>query len=352
MASFGNRVTLNDMSTAATQHAIGSDSAVHKILVAYDGGAAADGALWLGALLARQGGASLTVVSVYAAEPAFHAHTDHLRLVLAAAADDHLERAERRLPYGFKAERRAIRSHSVPNALHDLAADEPVDVIVVGGKRQSRAHATLTGSVAERLVAAAARCAVAVVPRGTADRANAGLRLVGVAYDGSREADAALAEGERIAVAARGTLHIIGVLEPASWRGAGLPAVAGFAEPEAKARDRLDFALERAVAGVAPEVCALSILATGWPPLELARQATDLDLLVTGSRGYGPSGRASLGSVSTALLRSLPCPVLVVPRPAVDEPEGNQAQLSLATVRGRGRRACEPPAGYRSPART
>lgn len=350
MASLGNGVTLNDMSTAATQQGIGSDSAVQKIFVAYDGGAAADGALWLAALLARQSGASLTVVSVYAAEPAFHAHTDHLRLVLAAAADDHLERAERRLPYGFKAERRAIRSHSVPNALHDLAAHEPVDVIVVGGQRQSRAHATLTGSVAERLVAAAARCAVAVVPQGT-DRANAGLRVIGVAYDGSPEADAALAEGERIAMAARATLHVIGVLEPASWRGAGVPALSGFAEPEAKARDRLDGALERAVAGVAPEVCALPILATGWPPVELARQATDLDLLVTGSRGYGPSGRAALGSASTALLRSLPCPVLVVPRPAVDEPEGDQAQVSFATVGGRDPPACEPRVGYRSPAR-
>jgi nucleotide-binding universal stress UspA family protein len=77
----------------------------------------------------------------------------------------------------------------------------------------------------------------------------------------------------------------------------------------------------------------LSVLATGSPPAELERQATDLDLLVAGSRGYGPSGRASLGSVSTALLRSLPCPVLVVPRPEVDEQEDEQAQLSLATDR-------------------
>jgi nucleotide-binding universal stress UspA family protein len=302
---------------------------VHKIVVAYDGSAAADSALWLGGLLARQGGASLTVVSIYAAEPAFHAHTVHLRLVLAAAADEHLERAERRLPYGFGAELRAIRSHSVPNALHDLAAHQAVDLIVVGG----------SGSVAERLVAAAPRCAVAVVPQGTATRASAGLRVIGVAYDGSREADAALAEGERIALAAGGTLHIIGALEPASWRGAGLPALAGFAEPEAEARVRLNDALERAVAGVAPDACALSILATGLPPVELARQAADLDLLVTGSRGYGSVGCASLGSVSTALLRKLPCPVLVVPRPGV-------------RVGGRGRRASAPRVGYRPPART
>ena len=96
MTPRGNRVTLDYMTIG-----------VRKIVVAYDGSAAADGALWLGALLARQRGASLTVVSVYADEPAFHAHTDHLRLVLAAGADEHLERAERRLPYGFGAELRA-----------------------------------------------------------------------------------------------------------------------------------------------------------------------------------------------------------------------------------------------------
>jgi nucleotide-binding universal stress UspA family protein len=271
--------------------------------------------------------------------------------VLAAEADDHLERAERRLPSGLKAERSAIRSHSVPHALHDLAADDAVDLIVVGGEPRLSADAASSG-VAERLFAAAAGCAVAVVPPRAVDRANAGLRVIGVAYDGSREADVALAMAERIALAARGTLHIIGVLEPASWLAAGLPTLAGFAEPEARARGRLDRALARSVARAPSDVCALSVLATGSPSSELTRQASDLDLLVVGSRGYGPLGRASLGSVSTALLRNLPCPVLIVPRPEVDVLEGDDGQLSPVTYGDPGRRAGELQRGYRSPART
>ncbi|HSS43092.1 MAG TPA: universal stress protein [Solirubrobacterales bacterium] len=39
------------------------------------------------------------------------------------------------------------------------------------------------------------------------------------------------------------------------------------------------------------------------------------DLLVAGSRNYGPVRRVLLGSVSTQLMHRAPCPVLVVPRP-------------------------------------
>ena len=40
------------------------------------------------------------------------------------------------------------------------------------------------------------------------------------------------------------------------------------------------------------------------------------DLIVLGSRAYGPVRRALLGSVSTAVIRHAPCPVLVTPRVA------------------------------------
>jgi nucleotide-binding universal stress UspA family protein len=39
-----------------------------------------------------------------------------------------------------------------------------------------------------------------------------------------------------------------------------------------------------------------------------------VDLLVCGSRGYGPVRRVLLGTVSSALLRQASVPVLVVPR--------------------------------------
>ena len=47
-----------------------------------------------------------------------------------------------------------------------------------------------------------------------------------------------------------------------------------------------------------------------------------MDLLVVGSRGYGPLRRVLLGSVSSELMHSAPCPVMVVPRTAEFDPSG------------------------------
>lgn len=49
--------------------------------------------------------------------------------------------------------------------------------------------------------------------------------------------------------------------------------------------------------------------------LEEARRIP-ADLLVVGSHGRGAVGRALLGSVSHAILRHPPCPILVVPPPS------------------------------------
>jgi hypothetical protein len=50
--------------------------------------------------------------------------------------------------------------------------------------------------------------------------------------------------------------------------------------------------------------------------LHLAGSAERLGLLVCGSRARGPLRRVMLGSVSTAVIRSAACPVVVVPRRA------------------------------------
>jgi nucleotide-binding universal stress UspA family protein len=57
----------------------------------------------------------------------------------------------------------------------------------------------------------------------------------------------------------------------------------------------------------------------GDPADELATQASDLDLLVIGSRGYGPLRSVLLGGVSAKVMRSAPCPVFVVPRASTED---------------------------------
>ncbi len=60
----------------------------------------------------------------------------------------------------------------------------------------------------------------------------------------------------------------------------------------------------------------------GWPDT----------ILVVGSRGYGPLRRVLLGSVSTQLVKSAPCPVLVVPRGTeARHKNGRQAEVARAS---------------------
>jgi nucleotide-binding universal stress UspA family protein len=53
---------------------------------------------------------------------------------------------------------------------------------------------------------------------------------------------------------------------------------------------------------------------SGKPAQALAERAADLDLVVVGSRGWGPVRRLLLGSTSEQVVRDAPSSVLVVPR--------------------------------------
>jgi nucleotide-binding universal stress UspA family protein len=75
----------------------------------------------------------------------------------------------------------------------------------------------------------------------------------------------------------------------------------------------LDAAAEAAPAGVNPR----TLLLHGAPSNVISAACEGVvDLLVTGSRSYGPMRRALVGSVSEALTEGASHPVLIVPRPA------------------------------------
>jgi nucleotide-binding universal stress UspA family protein len=74
-------------------------------------------------------------------------------------------------------------------------------------------------------------------------------------------------------------------------------------------------ALDRVLAGLPDGVQATGELRYGEVVDELSMVAErGVDLLVCGSRGYGPVRRVLLGTVSSALVRQASVPVLVVPR--------------------------------------
>jgi len=74
-------------------------------------------------------------------------------------------------------------------------------------------------------------------------------------------------------------------------------------------------ALDYAVAGVPAELEPEAVLLEGDVVERLAELGPDeVDMLVCGSRGYGPIRRVLLGGVSARLVRRSRLPVMVVPR--------------------------------------
>ena len=135
---------------------------------------------------------------------------------------------------------------------------------------------------------------------------------IAVAYDGTPEAKAALARARALAEQSRAALRVLTVVAPP----VALPGAAGYAPVNPPDPDKV-IAEGVAAAGVAVPVDGRRL--DGPPAQALAEACEDgVDLLVAGSRGYGPMTRLLLGSVSSRLVAIAPCPVLVVPRPGKD----------------------------------
>jgi nucleotide-binding universal stress UspA family protein len=212
---------------------------------------------------------------------------------------------------------------SVAHALHDLAEEECADVLVVGSSHRGTAGRVLFGTIGDRLLHGTP-CAVAVAPRGlAAERPAAAVEHVGVAYDGGAESLAALAWAIGMAERAGADLSLLAVVEP-------LPAPAVLAPPpsadlSAALRREREEQLADAVRRVPPGLRARTRLLDGPAARMLADAAHDLDLLVCGSRAYGPVGAVLLGSVARGLFHSAPCPVVALPRTAVHDARAEDA---------------------------
>jgi nucleotide-binding universal stress UspA family protein len=227
-----------------------------------------------------------------------------------------------------------VEKGSPAEVLRELAERGEADLIVLGSTHRAALGAVAPGSVAEHLLKGA-RCRLMIAPSGYA-RARAMLaaerageeaddvpegtplpklrdeaRVLAVGFDGGAESRAALAEAAELAERFGTSLRVIGVATPAP---APAPGVVG-APPTPEAGADFQSRLDDAVAELPDEVRALPIYEKGDPVAKLLEHAGEgVDLLVLGSRGYGPVLRLIAGSVSVRVIRHAPCPVLIVPR--------------------------------------
>jgi nucleotide-binding universal stress UspA family protein len=199
-------------------------------------------------------------------------------------------------------------SGSPARVLHELAESRDAAMLVLGSSHRAAPGRILAGGVAGRLLHGGP-CPIAVAPRGFAAGAPGGPRVIGVAFDDSLESRSALELAARLGEAANAALRVIYVYP-------GVPPAAGRASPDGPTPyEQAEDALRRAVRPLSSELRAEPRFRSGIPASVLIDESElGLDLMVMGSRGYGPLRSVLLGSVSEELVRAAACPVVIVPR--------------------------------------
>jgi nucleotide-binding universal stress UspA family protein len=279
------------------------------IVVGVEGREGGRAALALAGALQRALGSEVVAVTAYP-------HDRPLNRGSSPAFEARSERdAEEAIARDVSASALDARTLTIPDAsparaLHHVAERERAGLIIVGSDHQGPVGRVLAGGVTNGTLHGAP-CAVAVAPIALAGTAPA-LLTIGVGYDASPESEQALHLGAALADATGAEIEVICIL--------AAPVAPG---------EQPDALVAEATRGLGER--ARTWTAVGVPDVELAGRSSRLDLLVVGSRGYGPLKRLMLGSTTVQLVRSSSCPVIVLPRGA-EETAG--PPYALATTGG------------------
>jgi nucleotide-binding universal stress UspA family protein len=282
-----------------------------RLLVGFDGGGEGRDALKLARVLCADSPGSVVVATVLFGGP-LPVSLAGLDAADAEEAEPLFEEAREAMP-GIDVETRAYGGASPAAILTVLAEEERFDAIVVGSPHRGAVGRALIGSVGRSLLNGAP-CDVFIAPKGYAEQDQPSFRTIAVAYDGTPEAKVALRRAEGLAFLSNAIVKVMTVVtQPVAGvvpAGAGL----GYAPPFPPDPDKV---IGEAVDSVDVRIGAQGQRLEGSPAEQIAKACADggVDLLVVGSRGYGPMTRVLLGSVSGKLINHAPCPVLVVPRP-------------------------------------
>ena len=296
-----------------------------KILVGHDLHSGGEDAVALGREIARATGGQLVVAGVFPIgvlphgfEATWFEEEENVVREIQSAADD----------AGAKAE--VFPSSSPASGLHALAEETEAELVIVGSSKHSKLGLVLAGDVGLGLLHGAP-CAVAIAPRGYAEQAHDELSTIVVGFDGSRESRLALEDAVELAGLSGATLKLVAVAqEPSIVYGKGA-SMGGYEELKVAVEEQTREQLDEALASIPASVTAEASVVAGDPGEKLAEAAAGGALLILGSRGYGPLRSVLLGSVSTALMRTAPCAVLIHPRGITNEPRTGR-RVGAATV--------------------
>ena len=173
----------------------------------------------------------------------------------------------------------------------------------------------LPGSTAERLLHGSP-CPVAVAPKGYRERLADEPGIIGCGYDDSQSSQRALEAARRVAAATGAQLQVIRAFEPLMYDlPPGNAAFGGMSSYNDALLVRATEELDAAVARIETDGAEAHIK-MGDAVRVLTDASEELDLLLVGSRGYGPMHAVLVGGVAGRLVTEAACPVIVFPRSA------------------------------------
>ena len=289
-----------------------------NVLVGVDGRPSGRDAIALAAQLVEPGG-RLTLAHVYHDLP-----LSPLAVAGMLAKDEpqEMELLEReRAAVGVGAELIAVPARSPGQGLHEEAERRGADLLVLGTCRHGIVGRAILGNDT-RAAINGCPCAIAVAPLAYAEDPQP-IQTIGVGYDHSPESEAALKAAKELAqrlhakVRAREVVSIpyMGVM---TQSGSGLDEMIEQAEKFMR---------------TLPDVDGDAVY--GLTGAELAAFAAECNLLIVGSRSYGPLRRVIFGSTSVQLQGLAQGPLLILPRGAgYGEAETNESLSGAAEAVG------------------
>jgi nucleotide-binding universal stress UspA family protein len=259
-----------------------------------------------------------------------HVHSRDLRAFQAIGAELAAEDAEsseellrhERAEAGVEADLISVTAPTPGRGLHEQADARGADLIVVGSCDRGLLGRAMLGDDT-RAALNGTPCAVAVAARGYATAATP-LARIGVGYDGSPESTAALSLARELAAVGKGAVSALEIvtIPPVMYTGLMLPLVGdSVGRLIDEARDRM-----KGVTGVEGRAVY------GVPGEELAAFGDELDLLVVGSRSFGPVRRRVVGSTCDYLERHARCSLLTLPRVGAVEAGGGERPAAAAVA--------------------
>jgi nucleotide-binding universal stress UspA family protein len=188
--------------------------------------------------------------------------------------------------------------------LHVRAEEQHADLLVVGSSSRGALGRAMLGDDT-RSALNGTPCAIAIAAVGYGEHPGP-IAKVGVAYNGSRESQQALALARELAAPTRAAVRALEVVS--------IPTYAFFGMMPSLVVESIEAMLQEANGHMKqlPHVDGRAVY--GLVGEELAQFGDQVDILVVGSRSYGPVRRLVLGSTSNYLERHARCSLLVLPR--------------------------------------